>query len=198
MACSHTFLWPNWAMTRVCLTLCSAAIAPIDAAEVVLVHFGGTIPSYLLDCVEQIRTWSPTIPITVLLEQRAIRGQPTGLETWQATAVTMETLPTSPTHRSWRLRNRLGQDFWNYATRRFFALSDYMSSTNTHHVIHMEYDNMIYADAEKLIEKLSPLYPEIAAPFDCDDRVIPGFVYVNTPKAAERLADHLLKVVRRV
>ena len=178
----------------VCWTgLCS----PLCGTEVVLVHFGPALPSYLFTCVEQVRVWSPNVRITVLAEREALNPAMDQLRAFGAAGVALEDEPKSTVHQKWLAKNRLGSGFWNFATRRFLALGDYISRRGLRDVIHLENDNLLYVDAEWLTQRLSKFYPNMAATFDADKRVIPGIVYFHTPQSSGRLAAHLLKVTDR-
>ncbi|MCA9770365.1 hypothetical protein KC460_03275 [Candidatus Dependentiae bacterium] len=78
------------------------------------------------------------------------------------------------------LNRSFREGFWLHATERFYYLHEFMEQYQKKHVFHLESDNMLYANLQKILPVFTTHYTEkIGATFDNDARCIPGFMYIS-------------------
>lgn len=163
-------------------------------ANIVFVHLGTKIPSYVYVALEQARLFNHQRPIYLIANEEAVATSTYDFTHHNLMIVLCEDLeesehhylfaqhtPLNPTHR---------EGFWRKATERFFYLHELMVSRNLEQVVHVESDNMLYVDLGEIQNALS-LYKGIGAVFDCDYRCIPSFVYIAHPQALEQFVAHI-------
>ena len=66
--------------------------------------------------------------------------------------------------------------FWHLCSLRLFYLYSYIKKFNLENIIHLENDVLIYENMEKIKDKFTE--NKIYATFDCDDRIIPGILFI--------------------
>jgi hypothetical protein len=117
------------------------------------------------------------------------------------TFIAIDSLKKSQQHMEFNRRSRLDkrfrEGFWHYATERFFFLEDVMTQLSLSYVFHLENDVMIYTSLKELMPVFLEKYPGMAATFDNDNRVIPGFVFVRTPKAIQNLTAYINSRIKK-
>ena len=159
--------------------------------HVVLVHIGNILPSYLSDCIKQIR-YFVSVPIHIIIDHQHITElKLKTLNLKDIHFMELEGIPTSDIHNTFVNGTLLSQGFWRSASERFFYLYEYCLLKNLEDVVHIENDNLIYYDFNKCKEFFStkPLW----AVFDADQRCIPSFVYIRNVQAIKELASSFLK-----
>ena len=109
------------------------------------------------------------------------------------TVVTCESLGVSQKQQVFRkiapLDRKFRDGFWLYTTERFYLLESLMKKYDLENVIHLESDNLVYADLQCLLPVFYNNYQGIAATFDDDNRCVPGFLYVRNYKSIEKLTE---------
>jgi hypothetical protein len=155
---------------------------------VVLVHIGDTLPTYITDCIQQLR-YVTSVPIHVLIAHQHIEALEKSVGT-DIHTMGLEDIPKTGIHYEFIKKTSLSQGFWRSASERFFYLYEYCLLKNLEHVIHIENDNLVYHDFSKYINIFStkPLW----AVFDAEKRCIPSFVYIRNASAIEELAKFFL------
>jgi len=146
---------------------------------VVLVHIGDTLPTYITDCIRQLR-YITSVPIHVLIARQHIESLEKSVGT-DIHTMGLEDIPKTSIHYEFIKKTSLSQGFWRSASERFFYLYEYCLLKNLEHVIHIENDNLVYHDFSKYINIFStkPLW----AVFDAEKRCIPSFVYIRNASA---------------
>lgn len=66
--------------------------------------------------------------------------------------------------------------FWHFCSKRLFLLYSHIKENNLQNCIHIENDVMIYENLDSIASKFSK--DKISATFDCNNRVIPGIIYI--------------------
>jgi len=66
--------------------------------------------------------------------------------------------------------------FWHLCSLRLFYLFSYIKKFNLKNIIHIENDVLIYENLDNIKEKF--IENKVYATYDCDNRVIPGLIYI--------------------
>lgn len=157
---------------------------------IVFVHLGSSIPIHLRAAIGQARLFTRH-PIYLIANRRALRWFRSGVD---HVPVAAEDLAMPPSHEKFRKitkEAKRGDFLWTRATERFFYIAALVQELGLENVIHLESDNMLYADHDALASKLAPLYPAIGAPFMDDGRAIASFVFVREAAAMARLSSFI-------
>jgi hypothetical protein len=177
------------------------------SSAVVFIHLGRAVPAYTRDAICQAALFS-TGSVYLVAERAALAdfgadfgaGLVPGSES-RFTPVACEDLGLSEVHQAFRAICPFDKDFrggfWNHATERFFYLATLAEKFHLDNLVHLENDVMLYADIDLLTAKLAKLFPCVAAPFDNDDRCIPGIVFSRTPKALKDLCGFITDFLRK-
>lgn len=155
---------------------------------IVFVHLGDALPAYLDDALAQARLFNACDIVLVANAAAVLASPPDPILGIRVLRV--EDMPVSPdlarfravatTDRSFRF------GFWTYVIERFFLIETAMESLGLTNVIHLESDNLLYADVGPLCERLEQLYSGLAVPFDNDQRGIAGLLYARDAAALRR------------
>lgn len=176
---------------------------------VVLVHLGNAtsmngIPQQqseqIVENVQQLRLFNPDIPLYLVLDPgfKFAASEVLALAAAGAVVVTTDTLPLTEAHLRWRQHSphtnqtwRAG--YWRYTSERFFYLASAAQQYKLSNIIHIEYDNMIYADLQPILPILEQHY-RVGAAFDGPEkepgvlRCVPGIMFFRTAADTELLA----------
>jgi len=156
----------------------------------ILVHIGDSFPSYILDCINQIRKFN-LAPIYLVIS----KTHNTKLSDVDVVLVDMDELPKTAKHVLFINRSKLNRKFrdgfWFRATERFFYIEDVMLELGLKNVIHLENDTLIYFNVSKYNCVFEDYY-KIAAVFDNDERCIPCFMYISDVESMWELTQHII------
>lgn len=162
--------------------------------HIVFVHLGKTIPSYAYTALEQARLFNEDAHLCLIANQKALNDSPYDFSRKSIVTVACETLRQSSAHKKFNqstaLDSRHRDGFWRKATERFFYIHEYISLYNLTGIVHLENDNMLYANIAKMSRAFSP-YKGIGAVFDFDTRCIPSFIYIANEQAIAHLVDFI-------
>ena len=90
--------------------------------------------------------------------------------------------------RTSRLERRSLGGFWFYSSERFFYLEELIRQEGLTNVFHLENDVMLYRNLGELLPVFERKYAGMmAAPFEKDERCVPGLVYVSGLRPMEAL-----------
>lgn len=155
--------------------------------HLILVHSGSEFPTYINDCIAQIRLVSD-IHVHVLIEHAfvsKIAPHP------NLTVVSLDTLPEDFFMKNYVQSCRLDAvfrgGFWRATSLRFFYIHSYVKMNRLRDVFHIEYDNLIYQDFTKLLPAFQT--KSMYCVLDAKDRGIASFVYWQD---SEAIVDFLL------
>lgn len=155
----------------------------------ILVHIGPEFPTYLNDCIQQIRYVS-NIEIIILIDNihvRLINGvsntKIVPLDSIKPSIYTENYLRHSV------LDSKSRGGFWLNASLRFFLIHDYIQQNNLKNVFHIEYDNLIYYDFTQLLHVFEK-WPMMLI-LDAPSRCIPSFVYLRNADVMVELLQQL-------
>lgn len=94
--------------------------------DIILVHLGGNPPEHINTCVKQIRKHSNCYIHSITDDSVVNKNYGNFLKT-----------NYFPNH-----------DLWRYSCERFYAIEQYMKMVGLDEALHLEYDNLIYADPD--------------------------------------------------
>ncbi len=167
--------------------------------SIVFVHIGKEIPEYLETAIEQARLFNDA-EIILVGNEGAIKARPS-LAKHLTVCVSCESLHKSKEHEELIQTAKLDRDFregfWFCAVERFFYLQDLINQHKLEHVIHLESDNMLYADVFTLCPIFQKHYPHLGITCDNNERCIPGFVYIAGAKSINHLAKFLVTQAKK-
>jgi hypothetical protein len=164
----------------------------------ILVYRGPVLPAYIGVALKQARLFSSG-EIYMVVDASAL-GQLPAEALDGIRMVTLEELGISPAHARFKEISRLDRSFrngfWTYTTERFFVVETLMKTMGLDSAVHIECDNLIYFDPSDHEATFRCHYAGLAAPFDNDQRCIPGFVYFRSAEAAATLNEFILDVLQ--
>jgi len=126
--------------------------------SLILVHLGDSQPEYLIDCIKQVRLWSKTIPIYLIIEHPYWLHTSKALNNLDVHTVLASSVQKSPQHL--RFLEKYSGDtafragYWKQVQERFFYIHDFMLQMNLTDVLYSEYDVLWYYDISKILTTL--------------------------------------------
>jgi hypothetical protein len=85
-----------------------------------------------------------------------------------------------------KLNREFRNGFWFYCSYRFFVLYEYMNKYNIKDIIHLENDVISYINYDTLNFNKN----KISVTFDCENRVIPGIIYIPNDILLKNILDN--------
>jgi hypothetical protein len=178
----------------------TAAVCLDTKPHIILVHLGDALPSYIYTALEQARLFNENANVCLIANQKALNNSAYDFSRQSIVIVACETLPQSSAHKKFNHKTKLNlrdrDGFWRKVTERFFYIHEYVALHNLTTVVHLESDNMLYANIADMRNALS-LYKGIGAVFDADNRCVPSFVYIANEKAIAHLINFIAKHASR-
>lgn len=166
------------------------SILHLSAEEysIVFIHIGEALPSHLKYAITQARLFNPESSLFLIANQSALSQD---LDQWNINTVSIENLKRTQSHKKYAIKAK-NNGFWRYALERFLVLDDFIQQYNRSNVFHIENDVMIYFSLKDKLGIFQDNYSNmVATVFDCDERSVPSFVYIGTPKASNELANFI-------
>jgi hypothetical protein len=173
---------------------------------IILTHIGDALPSYLEDCLEQLRIFNPSIDIVILCNRANLDNET--LKKYNIGSYPVEDLHTDNTNRFIGLFGRgnvnshLGSiaygsgDYWCVTATRLFYLHEYVRRFNISDFFHFENDVLIYEDLNILINKFKTLYSDkIAITRGGYNKVMTGFSYISSSDVLGYVLDYMCKTL---
>jgi hypothetical protein len=173
--------------------------------SVVLTHLGLSVPPYLRDCVHQLRLWSPTIAIYLILWRDHESGEfwTKLVSDYKVKIVYTDTLNPTAHHRrflEYYAANpsdaEFRQSYWIHVKERFFFLEELMIQEGLAQCIAMEYDVLVYMSLEELFAKLKRSHQTLRMVRDNDERGHPGFMYIPTADSISEFNVYVTSVLK--
>ncbi len=169
-----------------------SAICAFGEYAIVFIHIGNEIPPYADVAISQARLFNPNATIYLLGSHKALGRFEQQRIKENINLCPLESLNKTNLHKKYRKKCN-AEGFWRVTSERFLYLWDLIDAHSLKNVFHLENDNMLYANLEPLLPYFQEFYPGIAAPFDNEDRCIPGFVWISGKNAMESLAEYFVK-----
>ena len=142
----------------------------------ILFHAGPEFPTYLNDCVRQVRIVS-SVRIVVLMEPEHVDSVDTSVG--DVTVVPLDTIPLDYFTHEYLKTTRLDAEwrggFWRAASLRFFYIHNYAKIHGLRDIFHIEYDNLVYQDFLRQLPAFQTR--RMWCVMDAPTRCIPSFVY---------------------
>ena len=173
--------------------LCCFTIS-LKAYSIVFVYLGNSFPSYLSDTFFQTRLFNPTCDIFLLANANTLHSYAPTKE-FNITPIAVETLIPSKAHRLFANKSTLlkkkkfRNNFWFYASERFFYIDEFMQQHNKNDVFHLEADVLPYVDISTILPIFQNYYPGIAAVLESEEYGTPSFMYFAKKISAQPLAE---------
>lgn len=164
--------------------------------SIILIHIGDLFPTYINDCIKQLRVFNEYMPIYVLLEKKhhdkitentIILIDLNELNDDEYTKTYLE--------KNKRKHNSLMQfrsGFWIYTTLRFFYIRKFMEKNKLSNVFHFENDMMVYMDLTKNLSKFTENYEEFAITMHFDTSCVPAFMFIKDQTAINKLVEFMM------
>ncbi len=131
---------------------------------IVLIHIGGDIPPYMVDCINQIRVFTGMRLVIVIPNNSRKLLPDTGVfakDMPNITILDVEKYLVMPMYREFEKACFL-KDFWNVTMGRLFILQLVMDEMSLRDVVHIENDVMMYNNPEQHLASFYRFYPGIA------------------------------------
>ena len=160
------------------LSLQSLSLNTVTANFVIA--YLGKLPSYIIDCVKQIRLWNSSQPIYVACDDNNTNKEIIEkLKQYNVIIADTQTIQKTPNHNLFirSYTNTSMNNFWKYTMERFFTVEDIMNHYNIQNVFHLEADNLIYFNIDHLITRFN-MINKILIPSDNETRYIAGVCYI--------------------
>lgn len=167
--------------------------------SIAFVHIGSSIPKYTITAIRQARLFNPSCEIYLVAGEKYLRSlnKDCDFSGVNPIFVPIESLTLHRDHIKFRVCSKLDQKyregFWQYTTERFFFLKALIMDLGLENVFHLENDVMLYTNLRQHLEIFQNAYQGIAATFDNETRVIPGFLYIPGAKSISKLTKFLAK-----
>ncbi len=161
--------------------------------SIVFIHIGDEVPSYTDVAIQQARLFNPKAHIILLASDQGLNRFACMQQEQNIELCSYDRLPKTVLHQQYQERCVERSAFWRFTSERFLYLWDLMAHQNLEAVFHLENDNMLYVDLDRLLPLFRTYYPKIGATFDNEERCIPGFVWIADGEAMEGLAKYFVQ-----
>lgn len=156
--------------------------------SIVYIHLGNKFLPYLTDTIKQSRLFNPKSIIYLVCCRNNIAKVKSSLNLKDIVYVASEDITMSIDHINF-INKTKHNGFWRFASERFFFIDQVIEKYNLKNVFHLENDNLLYCNLEKILSVFKNNYSGIAATFDHDFRCIPGFLYIKNKKSIKKLCN---------
>jgi hypothetical protein len=156
--------------------------------EVILVHIGTNYPSYLNDCIEQLKKYKIKVHLIIsdiLLDK--IKNEDIILSKVEDYI--------NDDYNNFNIKgydSNFRDGFWNSTTSRFFILNEYCNRNNINNFFHIENDNLIYDNLIEIKNKLSNIDKDMFVIIDSENRAIPSFIFIKDNYILKSFCDYLI------
>lgn len=160
----------------------------VNEGSFVLVYLG-VLRDYIYECVKQIRLWNPTQKVYLCINNNE-QNKPflQLIKEFNVEVVYVEDLDKTTDHSLFiqRYTNMDIGGLWKYSMERFFVIEEVMRKYNLRNIFHLEIDNLIYFEANELLEKCK-IINKILITSDSERRYIAGTCFINNPDSLSKL-----------
>ena len=167
-----------------------------EHCNVVQVHLGKAVPSYLYDQLRQTRVLNPGNSMYLILGP-GTEHDTAHLKTLEVVVVDVASVVKCQNHRRFIRGNRLNPrslgGFWRYTTERFFAIESFLEACRLRNVVHMENDVMLYAGLDSLLPGFHAACPGAGIIMDSERRCVPGLMYLSALPALSAMNDFIVR-----
>jgi len=124
--------------------------------DIILVHLGQPIPTYLLTCIQQIRKYSKDRIVLVLSELPMFHFVPND----NIAIISKDFLDETDNYKKFKETNHfskkeyMGLSLWKCACERFFIIEMVMKYLGIEKALHIENDNLIYGKPHEIFLEL--------------------------------------------
>lgn len=159
----------------------------------IFIHLGTQFfPDYVNIALDQCKYWNPMSPI-YFISSACHKGK---IRDSSIRHVFLEDIPISSKRRTFIDTSVLDvtfrNGFWKYTTERLFVLEDLCNHLNISEFFHVENDNMIYFDANTMLETFRRYSNGLMAPALSRKELTFGILYCNIPSVLSELTEFIL------
>ncbi len=155
--------------------------------DVVLVHTGTVFENYINDCITQLKKFNFRIHLIlsecllneVLHDDIILSKAEDYLDNYYNTFI------ISGHDTSFR------DGFWQRTSTRFFIINSYVCKNNLQSFFHIENDNLIFTDLDKVSDFLQSQSYDMAVVIDSEQRCIPSVVWFRDKNITQRLSEYI-------
>ena len=162
--------------------------------DIILVHLGGDVPDYYWECVRQIRRFTQDRVVAVVEDESTFQHAPTD----NVMIVRRKALPETKNWGRFKKLDFFGssKDLWQYSCERLFVIESVMGLLNiTKPCLHIEYDNLIYADPCSV--GLDLIGDRVAITAISETAMSAGIMYVGSYGAMVELNHAMIHIMMR-
>jgi hypothetical protein len=167
--------------------------------NLILIHLGNSFPFYIFDCIHQFRIFNNDINLYLLVEEENYNLLQdlyiSYIISYNIRIVNINKLNKTQKHINFNKESNLDKNFrngfWHYAAERFFVLEDFVTDNNIENIFHIEYDNLIYYDINKILNIIRKHYKDSAGIFDNDTQCIASFIYFKNVRSLDSLTNYI-------
>lgn len=168
-------------------------------SNLILIHLGNSFPFYIFDCIHQFRIFNNDSNLYLLVEEENYNllqdSYISYILSYNIKVVNINKLNKTQKHLNFNKESNLNKDFrngfWHYAAERFFVLEDFVTDYNIENIFHIEYDNLIYCDINKILNIITKYYKDSAGIFDNDTQCIASFIYFKNLNSLDTLTNYI-------
>lgn len=164
--------------------------------SIILIHIGDLFPTYINDCIRQLRVFNEDMQIYVLLEKKHHdKITENTIILIDLNELNDDTYTKTYLEQNKRKHNSLMQfrsGFWIYTTLRFFYIRKFMEKNKLSNVFHFENDMMVYMDLTKNLSKFTENYEEFAITMHSDTSCVPAFMFIKDQTAINKLVEFMM------
>jgi len=138
--------------------------------KIILVSVGN-FQEYILDNIKNLLLFNNT-DITVITNKHFFNN----FNDYEITLIDCDNLSDNNFNIKSQLDKTFRNGFWHYCSLRLFYIYEYIKQYNLENCIHLENDVLTYINFENIKDNFKE--NKVYATFDCNDRVIPGILYI--------------------
>lgn len=170
------------------VVFCSSAFTR-ERLNIVYVHIGDLIPTYLWENIRQVRLHNPKETIYLCANSAALEKVQGEIDFYSVRKVSVEHLQHSESHQLFLRTTSFKDPFWIRTTERLLIVDELIASKNLKNIFHIESDVMVYTSFADILPGFIKNYPSIAIPFANDYAAICSIVFFKDKKASKHIAE---------
>src|SRR3989339_306026 len=178
------------------LLLLSLNFLALTNYNIVFVHIGDKIPSYITHSIKQARLFNKKCPIYLITNKKALETIFETLNNQDITIIDVDTISQTDEHINflkifniWEStigKNVILKNFMKVTSERYLVLYDFIKKNNLTNTFHLENDVMLYIELDNALPIFEKNY-KLAFPFDHDQRAPASFIYIKNHTALKPL-----------
>ena len=168
--------------------------------NIILIHLGNKKIPYLIDVIFHLIYFNNN-NVHLLVNKKTFNNLKNLKIIKKINLVNIDNLEKSYEHKYFLKKTKLDKKwyhgFWLRTTERFFYLENFSKKYKLSNIIHLENDNLIFYNLNKLKEKLYKIY-KIGVTLLNDKYCIPGIIYFRNYKHTKLITDHIYNYNKKI